>query len=185
VHADGTLQTGAGATSARRLRLLQHAAEFANACPYPANIIVLGLMQGFLGFAPLFLQSTVLTAESGLIMTLFGYPVLSGNWPLHTSRLDWQKIRHHRVLWLSRLSVYRHKPDQSTTIVLASLSPSVDSRLGSQPIIMATLVVETVPADQTASALSDQLVFAVFVGATLYRYPGRDCRSVECCDGQS
>ena len=134
------------------------------------NIVVLVWIQGFLGFAPLFLQHLKYPlATSGLIITLVGVFGTIGQLALpYFSDLIGRKPISIGALVISALCLIVASVISVPTFVLATLMAiSGFCSFGSLPIISATVVAESVPGSQTASALGVTNFFAVLVGATL------------------
>ena len=134
------------------------------------NIIVLVWIQGFLGFAPLFLQHLRYSlATSGLIITVVGIFGTIGQLVLpYLSDLIGRKFVSIGALVLSALCLIAVSIVSLPTLVLTGMMAiSGFCGFGSQPVITATMVAESVPGNQTASALGVTNFFAVFVGATL------------------
>lgn len=134
------------------------------------NVIVLVWVQGFLGFAPLFLQELHYSlASSGLIITAVGICGTIGQLVLpYLSDLIGRKPVSTGALALSMLSLIIASLVHPPTLILASLMAlSGFCSFGVLPVITATMVAEAVPGAQTASALGVTNFFAVFIGSTL------------------
>jgi len=134
------------------------------------NVVVLVWISGFLGFAPLFLQNLHYSlATSGLIITAVGLCGTVGQLILpYLSDVIGRKPVCTGALVISALCLIVGSLVALPTLALASLMAiSGFCSFGSQPVITATIVAESVPSSQTAGALGVTNFFAVFLGATL------------------
>lgn len=164
-------QSGTKATNALSLRaFLELFRSWQMAVLIILNVVVLVWISGFLGFAPLFLQNLHYSlATSGLIITVVGLCGTTGQLILpYLSDVIGRKPVCTGALVISALCLIVGSLIPLPTFALASLMAiSGFCSFGSQPVITATIVAESVPSSQTAGALGVTNFFAVFLGATL------------------